>query len=655
MDDDGIEKGKQMFYSNTLNLIQVGGGTQVKQGDLGSKFSYKLANEKGQELDDFDKEVAHINLVLDDKIVFTTTATVDNSTVTFNIDKAIPAGLYFLEIKIRDYIFPSDRQTIIFVQSGAVAYDLKELVPDYDVNMTLKDILSDLSQKGIDISDLNRRIAEKANKDEVTNVMTPKGNIAYASLPMTGNSVGWYYYCPDGDGTHGAGNYVWNGTSWFFGGTGDEGYNLLKKDLVGLEDELTTSETQYDYGDITTTLENGKYFTFNHETAQSAEADVVSINNDTSKNMLYADVEEGDKYLIEFTSQNWRYGGYGYAFAHNGGAIWNNQYIVDYCYTEKVGDTSNIVTIPSGSTRIYVNREDKYGIPTIKKIIGTHKVYKSKSYTKEESDERYVKIAKRLEKPTVLFIFDNCVYGGNNSNFLESYGLKGTYSVNNKSGNLSSADKKSIKKFVKKGHDIALYSGTGNRPSTYNGENAEEEWYRYIKNAMDIFNSMGLYLPTQYACEQHRASRPIVNACKRLGFKYITCGYVLEKGESYDESGSQTTWISEDTNDIDYMPIRAWQVHSGRTLTDIKNKIDSVVKNKQILALFTHNILSTADSTNASEEQYEYILEYIKPMVESGEIDVLTMREFYNKYHEFEGKNLDYTRTMSAILDNTIV
>ena len=79
------------------------------------------------------------------------------------------------------------------------------------------------------------QLAEKANKDEVTNVMTPKGNIAYASLPMTGNSVGWYYYCPDGDGTHGAGNYVWNGTSWFFGGTGDEGYNLLKKDIDQLD------------------------------------------------------------------------------------------------------------------------------------------------------------------------------------------------------------------------------------------------------------------------------------------------------------------------------------------------------------------------------------------------------------------------------------
>ena len=239
-----------MFYSNTLNLIQVGGGTQVKQGDLGSKFSYKLANEKDQELDDFDKEVAHINLVLNDKIVFTTTATVDNSTVTFNIDKAIPVGLYFLEIKIRDYIFPSDKQTIIFVQSGAVAYDLKELVPNYDVNMTLKGILSDLSQKGIDISDLNRRMAEKVNKDEVTNVMTPKGTLAYASLPTSGNEVGWYYYCPDGDGVHGAGNYVWNGTSWYFGGAGDEGYNLLKKDLGEHREEFYCVYNHFDKDNV---------------------------------------------------------------------------------------------------------------------------------------------------------------------------------------------------------------------------------------------------------------------------------------------------------------------------------------------------------------------------------------------------------------------
>lgn len=86
------------------------------------------------------------------------------------------------------------------------------------------------------LGDVSSQLAEKANRDEVTNVLTPKGNIAYASLPSTGNEVGWYYYCPDGDGTNGPGNYVWNGTEWYFGGTGDEGYSNLKSDLKPIFD-----------------------------------------------------------------------------------------------------------------------------------------------------------------------------------------------------------------------------------------------------------------------------------------------------------------------------------------------------------------------------------------------------------------------------------
>ena len=147
-----------MFYFNTLNLNQVSGGNQVKQGDFGSTFTYKLADEKNQELDIFDQKTAYVNLVLNNNIVFTTTVIVDGSTVTFNIDKAIPTGLYFLEIKIDSYIFPSDRQTIILVTAGAVAYDLKDLVPNYDTNMTIAGILSDLSQKGIDITDLKSKM-----------------------------------------------------------------------------------------------------------------------------------------------------------------------------------------------------------------------------------------------------------------------------------------------------------------------------------------------------------------------------------------------------------------------------------------------------------------------------------------------------------------
>lgn len=148
-----------MEFFNSLNLTQIKGGTKLKQGDFGSVLSYSLTDENGQEITSFDTKTAYINLVLDDKIWFTTTTLVDISRVTFRIDKAIPTGLYYLEIKIDDYIFPSDRDSIILIEEGSTPYDLKELVPNYDINMTIKGILSDLSQKGIDINDLKTKMS----------------------------------------------------------------------------------------------------------------------------------------------------------------------------------------------------------------------------------------------------------------------------------------------------------------------------------------------------------------------------------------------------------------------------------------------------------------------------------------------------------------
>lgn len=114
---------------------------------------------------------------------------------------------------------------------------LAEKAAKSDLNTTNTNVANNTSAIALkanqaDLNATNAELTLKADKTEVTNVMTPKGNIAYASLPTIGNTVGWYYYCPDGDGTHGAGNYVWNGTSWYFGGTGDDGYNKLKEVLV---------------------------------------------------------------------------------------------------------------------------------------------------------------------------------------------------------------------------------------------------------------------------------------------------------------------------------------------------------------------------------------------------------------------------------------
>ena len=183
-----------MEFFNSLNLTQIKGGTKLKQGDLGSVLSYSLTDENGQEITSFDNKTAYINLVLDDKIWFTTTTLVDISRVTFRIDKAIPIGLYYLEIKIDDYIFPSDRDSIILIEEGSTPYDLKELVPNYDINMTIKGILSDLSQKGIDISDLNAKLVQKVGlgkkaemedlSDTVISAMTGGATVNVLSIPQ---------------------------------------------------------------------------------------------------------------------------------------------------------------------------------------------------------------------------------------------------------------------------------------------------------------------------------------------------------------------------------------------------------------------------------------------------------------------------------------
>lgn len=131
-----------------------------------------------------------------------------------------------------------------------VTSQLGEKASQDDLDVVVGSIVLKANQSSVD--DINTALTLKANKSEVTNVMTPKGSISYSSLPTTGNTIGWYYYCQDGDGTHGSGNYVWNGSSWYFGGTGDQGYNIVKSNL-----DIVDSQSGKMYKTYTTTITGG--------------------------------------------------------------------------------------------------------------------------------------------------------------------------------------------------------------------------------------------------------------------------------------------------------------------------------------------------------------------------------------------------------------
>ena len=96
--------------------------------------------------------------------------------------------------------------------------------------MNTEKLVKKVNKHDDDIVKVNEQLDNKANKNEIANGLTAKGNISYYNLPVAGNSIGDYYYCNDGDSENGSGNYVWNGTSWYFGGTGDDGYSRLRND-----------------------------------------------------------------------------------------------------------------------------------------------------------------------------------------------------------------------------------------------------------------------------------------------------------------------------------------------------------------------------------------------------------------------------------------
>jgi len=99
-------------------------------------------------------------------------------------------------------------------------------------------------------------LAQKVNKDEITNgiypLEVPGWTYLYADLPEPSEeNKGGYLYCIDGDGINGAGNYVSSGSSWYFGGTGDQGYNKLKSEIEQMQRLVYTPESEYDLSSLT--------------------------------------------------------------------------------------------------------------------------------------------------------------------------------------------------------------------------------------------------------------------------------------------------------------------------------------------------------------------------------------------------------------------
>lgn len=106
---------------NSTNLKQFEGGDVVKQGDTASLFGYELLDENYNPVTELEGQEATVTLA--NRIGKTKlTGTVTDHKVKFTIGKVLPVGIYQVEITCGNYVFPSDKSTVIKVTQSAEEY-----------------------------------------------------------------------------------------------------------------------------------------------------------------------------------------------------------------------------------------------------------------------------------------------------------------------------------------------------------------------------------------------------------------------------------------------------------------------------------------------------------------------------------------------------
>lgn len=111
---------------NTLNLIQVKGGVNIKQGDSKSVLEYELGYTDGSDMMiDLKLDGKPANVTLYNRLTnkkYTKDSVVRGNRVSFTIDEALELGVYVLDIDVSGHIFPSDREMYVRVHEGYQSY-----------------------------------------------------------------------------------------------------------------------------------------------------------------------------------------------------------------------------------------------------------------------------------------------------------------------------------------------------------------------------------------------------------------------------------------------------------------------------------------------------------------------------------------------------
>lgn len=242
-------------------------------------------------------------------------------------------------------------------------------------------------------------------------------------------------------------------------------------------------------------------------------------------------------------------------------------------------------------------------------------------------------------KGSIILVFDDITndYENRFNLVYNQFGFSANIALNDGITDEILQNKERMSKYHKMfscGWDWGQYLG-----DDYPGNSASsEELATSIKSMQDRFRNYGLYNPIIYFPTQNYADTNMIDALKSLGFRLVRTQWIWGDDKEYIKG------ITKDTFKTYTVTI------NDSTISDVKGYIDRACENGWGLSIMTHQLLETGNTNNCSISTYTELLNYIKSKIDSGVCEVVTYREYYNRYMQQDGQNIDWIR--NKIMDN---
>lgn len=258
------------------------------------------------------------------------------------------------------------------------------------------------------------------------------------------------------------------------------------------------------------------------------------------------------------------------------------------------------------------------------------------------------KLTDIVKKPVIIFNFDQTSLDSRYTTLLK-YGLPATFAFVN--------DYDIISTLVKKGFDICPYGGDeygSSKVATF------EERYNSAKNdlqtTIENMNSMGLYFPVALLCRYHQYGDATEKAIQDLGYNF-----------RYIRASQYNITLDDGSVSPDYSPYKnanGYGKYLIPMLLDNYNGYDEVIQglekqisenSRGVIMPMMHGFSSSGGMTSSiTEDDFDKIANYIKSKKDSNEVEVMSIRQFYQYYYPNQGVEDNINRALAAIIHSPI-